>query len=92
MNHDCYTYNEILAHIKNYALEDIKQRISENLKRLRKGKGWKMRQVAAMIPLSLGAYQKYEEKLAEPSIGTLKRLGEIYGITVDEIIQQTIKI
>lgn len=84
MQHCLYTYSQIELIIKQHSMRDI---IATNLKALRKRQGWSMRTVAAKIFVSAAAYQKYEEKRSEPGIGTLKRIAELYGVTVDEIIK-----
>lgn len=63
-----------------------KETIAENLRALRKINKWSMRHVAGLVFVSPAAYQKYEEKKSEPGIGTLKRLADLYGLTIDELI------
>ena len=60
--------------------------MAERLKELRLEKGLSQIEVAKWISVSRTSYTKYETGVYEPSIDTLVKLAEFYGVTVDYII------
>lgn len=57
-----------------------------NLKEIRKKKGMSQEDVATAIGMSNQAVHYYENNLREPNLATLKKLTEVLGCTVDELI------
>lgn len=66
--------------------------IAINLKTLRRTKGWPQRKTAYNLELKLSRYQAYEEARSEPNIDALIRIADLYGITVDKLVREEIKI
>lgn len=60
--------------------------MAARLKELRLDKGLSQIEVANWISVSRTSYTKYETGVYEPSIETLIKLAEFYGVTVDYII------
>lgn len=65
--------------------------IANNLKALRRRKGWPQRKAAYNLELKLSRYQAYEEDRAEPKIEVIIRMADLYGITVDKLVRKEIK-
>ena len=59
---------------------------SEHLQVLRKNRGAKQTEVAEAAELSLRAYQNYERGEREPTLSTLIKLAEYYGLSLDELV------
>lgn len=57
-----------------------------NLKLLRKSKGYTQKQLSEMIGVSQQTLQKYENRGHEPDIETLKKLADIFGVSVDYLV------
>lgn len=60
--------------------------IGENIKRIRKDKGLQQKQVALEIGLDQSNYNKIENGKREPSIEVLNKLANLFGVTVDDIL------
>ena len=60
--------------------------IGATLKKLRTDKQWTMVQVAQMLGVSLGAYQKYENNTHDVGTETLCKLADIYSVTTDYLL------
>ncbi|WP_338230681.1 helix-turn-helix transcriptional regulator [Lactiplantibacillus paraxiangfangensis] len=61
--------------------------LSNRLTSLRDRKGWTKTYVAKKLGISnLGTYANYEYGIREPDLDTLKRIADIYGITVDYLL------
>lgn len=69
----------------------VNRNLSVNLKYLRKATGLTQAEMSADIDIDIKAYAKYEEGRSEPTIDTLIRISEYYGITVDELVKVKIK-
>lgn len=67
-------------------MTDIKQRIAENLKRLRKDAGLKQREMAAKLSVHPRTYQNYELEKAEPSATILLRFADVVNKTVNDLL------
>jgi transcriptional regulator with XRE-family HTH domain len=65
--------------------------IANNLKALRRRKGWPQRRAAYNLELKLSRYQAYEESRAEPKIKLLIKMADLYEITVDKLVRSEIK-
>ena len=60
-----------------------------NLKILRESKGYTQQQLSEMIGVSQQTLQKYETQKHEPDIESLKKLADIFGVTVDYLVGHT---
>jgi transcriptional regulator with XRE-family HTH domain len=56
------------------------------LKELRKAKKLKQIDIAEMLSCSQGVYSRYESGEREPPFDIMKKLAEIYGVTVDYLM------
>lgn len=59
---------------------------AEKLKELRKSRGYSQSYVAGKLNLSQAGYAKYESDLAEPDMERLKKITEIFDISVAELL------
>jgi len=60
--------------------------IGENIKRLRNAKGMTQKDLAEACFITPQALSRWENGTAEPGTSSLKRLAEIFGVSVDELI------
>lgn len=60
--------------------------IGKNLSALRRKNGLTQQQLGDMLNISAQAVSKWENELAEPDLGTVKKIATIYKISVDEIL------
>lgn len=60
-----------------------------NLKLLRKQKGMSQQKLADLLHTSQQSVHKYENDLAEPDIQTLKKLSELFNVSIDYIVGNT---
>jgi transcriptional regulator with XRE-family HTH domain len=65
--------------------------IAKNLSVLRRRKGWPQKRTAYNLDLKLSTYQKYEEARAEPTIKTIIKMADLYGVTIDKLLREEIK-
>ena len=66
----------------------INRDLSINLRYLRTSRRLTQAEMSADIDIDMKAYAKYEEGRSEPTIDTLIRISEYYGITVDELVKK----
>jgi DNA-binding XRE family transcriptional regulator len=71
-------------------MSDYREIISYNLKLLRQSRSHAQDDLAREIPINRCCIGSYEEKRAEPSIKTLVRISEIYGISLDALVKKKI--
>lgn len=57
------------------------------LKELRAKKGYTQQKIANQLNISQQAYAKYELGLSEPDIGTIKKLAEIFNVSIDYLLE-----
>jgi len=62
------------------------QLFCENLKSIRKEKGLTQKQVAFKLGVVESCYANWEQGRTEPSISMLRKLCEIFIISIDELI------
>lgn len=62
--------------------------IGNNIKRLRKEKGMSQEQLAEQLIVTHQAVSKWETGNAQPDIDTLKKLSEIFGVPIEELIYE----
>ncbi|ENQ0442698.1 helix-turn-helix transcriptional regulator [Listeria monocytogenes] len=60
--------------------------LNEKLQLLRKEKNWTQEQLAEELYVSRTAVSKWENKKGYPSIDSLKRISEIFSISIDELL------
>ena len=60
-----------------------------NLKILREAKGYTQQQLSEMIGVSQQTLQKYETQKHEPDIESLKKLADIFEVSVDYLVGHT---
>ena len=58
----------------------------ENLKNIRKEKGLSQKQVALKLNVVESCYANWEQGRTEPNISMLRKLCELFNITLDELI------
>jgi len=64
----------------------VAMNIAENIKRIREEKGLLQKQVASHIDVSKSTYSKIEKSLREVTVVELNKIAELFGMTVDQII------
>jgi transcriptional regulator with XRE-family HTH domain len=60
--------------------------IGANIKKLREQRGLLQKQVASELGIGHTNYNKLENGNREPSVSELQKLGRLFGLTVDQII------
>ena len=60
--------------------------IGANIKKIRKDKGLQQKQVALEIGLDQSNYNKIENSKREPSVDVLNKIANLFGVTVDDIL------
>ena len=56
------------------------------LKELRKARKWKQTDVAELLSCSQGVYSRYESEEREPPFDIIKKLADIYGVSIDYLM------
>lgn len=56
------------------------------LKELRKARKWKQTDVAELLSCSQGVYSRYESGEREPPFDIIKKLADIYGVSIDYLL------
>ena len=59
------------------------------LKELRSERGLSQKELADVLACSVTVYSRYETGAREPSLDTLIRLADFYGVTLDELVGRT---
>ena len=62
------------------------KKFCENLKLARNGSGLTQRQVADKLGVVESCYAKWEQGRAEPNVDNLRKLSEIFDISLDDLI------
>ena len=57
-----------------------------NLKNIREKKGLSQVQLAVMLGVTQGSISAWETGRWEPSLDMIRRIAQIFGVTVDELI------
>ena len=65
---------------------NIKERITQRIKMLRKQNGYTQQQVANAVHVSRSAYSQYEMGLKQPTIDTLYQLADLYKCSIDYLV------
>jgi len=67
--------------------------IHENIKRLRKSKGWTQMELAQRLGTSQKVITSYETRVKTPPVGRLPALAAVFGVSIEDIIgEQPVKI
>ena len=61
-------------------------KFSQNLKKLRKSKGYSQEALAKKLGLTRTTISKYENEIAEPSLSILVALSQIFNVSCDFLI------
>jgi len=61
--------------------------IGQNLKLLRKRKGYSQEEVAKTLGLTRSSYSGYENNVAEPSLESILSFSKFYKVSVDELLK-----
>ena len=62
------------------------KKFCKNLREARKACGLTQKQVATALNVVESCYANWEQGRTEPNIETLRKLGELFGIGLDELI------
>ena len=73
---------------KFFTPDERKVFISESLTELRKLRGLAQKEVAEIIGVSQATYSAYERARNEPNTEILVRLSDLYGVSIDVIVQK----
>ena len=65
---------------------DTKKKFSDNLKTLRKERGWSQQDLAVRVRCSQQCISQWENMQIEPTLSSLWILSEVFEISVDELI------
>ena len=68
-------------------LEETGMNIGEQIKQLRKQRGLSQEQLAEQLMVSRAAVAKWESNNGVPDIENLKRLSEVFDVTIDELVK-----
>ncbi|MDE6661656.1 MAG: helix-turn-helix domain-containing protein, partial [Anaeroplasmataceae bacterium] len=58
----------------------------DNIKRFRLAKGWTQEELAEKLNVTRQTISKWEQGINEPDIDTLKKLSEVFDVSIDELI------
>lgn len=61
-------------------------KLPERMKALRKSRGLRQAAAAELIGLSYMSYRRYETGEREPSVSSLWKIADFYGVSVDYLI------
>ena len=64
----------------------MNKKFCDNLKLIRKGSGLTQKQVAEKLGVVESCYAKWEQGRNEPGIEALRKLSEIFDISLDDLI------
>jgi transcriptional regulator with XRE-family HTH domain len=67
--------------------EEVADAIAQTTRRLRSERGWSLDQLAARSRVSKGMLVQIEQARTNPSIGTLSRLADAFGVTLAEMVE-----
>ena len=61
--------------------------IGENIKKMRAEKGYTQKELADLLHVTAQAVSRWENGEAEPSIGTITEMADIFGVSTDDLIK-----
>lgn len=64
--------------------------IGEKMKEIRKERGWSQEQLAEELIVSRAAVAKWESDKGIPDIDNLKKLSELFGMSIDELVGNSV--
>jgi transcriptional regulator with XRE-family HTH domain len=70
--------------------EEVAAAVSRNVRRLRTARGWTLDVLAARSGVSKGMLVQIEQDRTNPSLGTLTRIAEAYGVTLGALVELTL--
>ena len=56
------------------------------IERRRKAKGWTRKEFAEMVGITYNAVRHYEKRMREPTASILKRMAEVFGCRMEDLI------
>ena len=62
--------------------------LSDNLRALRKQKGYSQEQLAERLNVSRQAVSKWENGVSDPSTSNLLALAKLYGISAEDLLKE----
>ncbi len=62
--------------------------VSDNIKHLRKLKGWTQGEFAEQIEIKRSLVGAYEEGRADPRLNNLSKMAKLFGVSIDQLINQ----
>jgi len=62
--------------------------IGKRLKELRKEKGWLQQEIAEKLGISVKHYSQLERNRAQPSMGLLQKVAELFKVKVPELYEE----
>jgi len=69
--------------------EDVANAIARNTRSLRADRGWSLDQLATRSGVSKGMLVQIEQSRTNPSIGTLCRVADAFGVTLAQMVELT---
>jgi len=67
-------------------------KLNEKLYEYRKNKNWSQEELAERLEVSRQTVSKWESGRAIPELNKLIRISEIYNVTVDELVKDSVEI
>lgn len=67
---------------------EVARSVAANVRRLRQSRGWSLEALAHRAGISKGALVAMEQERGNPSLSTLCRLGDAFGLALTELISQ----
>ncbi len=61
--------------------------LGENIARLRAQKNWSQEELAQALDVSRQSVSKWETDASVPDLDKLVKLGEVFGVSLDELVQ-----
>jgi transcriptional regulator with XRE-family HTH domain len=56
------------------------------IEKRRKAKGWSREELAKMVGITYNAVRHYEKRMREPTASILKRMSEVFGCRMEDLI------
>jgi transcriptional regulator with XRE-family HTH domain len=71
------------------AVEEITSAVALHVRALRTGRGWSLDELSGRSSVSKGMLVQIEAARTNPSVGTLARIADAFGVTVARLLQPT---
>lgn len=71
------------------AIEEITAAVALHVRSLRTGRGWSLDELSGRSSVSKGMLVQIEAARTNPSVGTLARIADAFGVTVARLLQPT---